>query len=126
VIGVVPVATLLKHPGIRFPAIVKVTRPATDAAALMVTDTPLETIAGTLRVTVTAAAELLVMVLVEIAAISLPARSIHRPPAAPESGLYANETVAPAGMIRERLSVATLAEKVVEDTVRALPLSEIV
>ena len=28
VIGVVPVATLLKHPGIRFPAIVKVTRPA--------------------------------------------------------------------------------------------------
>jgi hypothetical protein len=73
VIGVVPVAALLKHPGIRFPANVKVTRPATDATALMVIDTPLETIAGTLRVTVTAAAELLVMVLVEIAAISLPA-----------------------------------------------------
>jgi hypothetical protein len=41
VIGVDPVANLLKHPGIRFPAIEKLTRPATEADAVIVTGVPL-------------------------------------------------------------------------------------
>ena len=42
VIGVDPVADLLKHPGIRFPAIEKVTLPATETDAAIVIDAPLE------------------------------------------------------------------------------------
>jgi hypothetical protein len=41
VIGVDPVADLLKHPGIRFPAIEKLTRPETEADAVIVTGVPL-------------------------------------------------------------------------------------
>jgi hypothetical protein len=73
VIGVLPVATRLKHPGILLPAREKVTRPATERAALIETDVPLEIDVGTVKVTVIAAAELLVIVREDIAAISLPA-----------------------------------------------------
>jgi 23S rRNA A2030 N6-methylase RlmJ len=73
VIGVVPDAMRFMQPGIRFPAIVKVTRPATETRAVVVIDTPFETIAGIVRITEIAAEELFVIIRVEIAAISLPA-----------------------------------------------------
>lgn len=126
VMGVVPDATLLRQPGMRFPAIRNVTFPATETDAVIVTDDPFDIGSGIDKVTVIAAPELLVINRVLIAAISLPASSLQRPPAAPPLGAYANVTEAPAGMALLRVIVATLPEKLVEIIERALPLSEIV
>lgn len=51
VIGVVPLATLLKQPEILFPAILKVTRPATVADALIVIEVLFEIESATLSPT---------------------------------------------------------------------------
>jgi hypothetical protein len=48
-IGVDPLATLLKQPGIRFPAIEKVTLPATETDAVIVIEAPLEMESATVR-----------------------------------------------------------------------------
>lgn len=87
VIGVVPDATLLRQPGIRFPAIRKVTFPATETEAVIVTDNPFDIESGTDRVTLIAAPELFVIERVVIAAISLPASSFQRPVAVPPLGV---------------------------------------
>jgi hypothetical protein len=73
VIGVLPVAVRLKQAGIRLPPMVNVTRPATETSALIETNVPLEIEVGTVKVTLIAAVELLVMVRVDIAASSFPA-----------------------------------------------------
>ena len=86
VIGVAPDATLLRHPGMRFPAKRKVTFPVTETETLAVIDTPLEIESGTVSVTVICETELLVIDRVEIAVISFPAESIQRPLAAPPDG----------------------------------------
>jgi hypothetical protein len=62
VIGVEPLATLFKQPGIRFPAIVKVTLPATEAEALTVTDVLLLIESATVSPTEICTPELLVIV----------------------------------------------------------------
>ena len=71
--GVVPEATLLRHPLMRLPAIEKVTFPATETEAVTVAETPFDNGSGTVNCTEIGADELLVIVRVEIAAISLPA-----------------------------------------------------
>ena len=87
VIGVVPLAILFKHPGIRFPAIVKVTFPATETETVIVVEVPLVRESAAVRVTVIGEEELLVMERVVITAISLPAKSTQRPVAAPAEGV---------------------------------------
>jgi hypothetical protein len=66
-IGVVPTATLLRHPGILFPDKVNVTRPATETTEVIVVDTPLAIELDTSSVTEIAALELFVMIRGEIA-----------------------------------------------------------
>lgn len=116
VIGGVPVAALLRQPGIRFPAIVKLTFPATGTTALKVSEEPFETVAGTVRLTAITTPELLVMVRDVIAAISLPATSIQRPRASPEIGEYAKVTDAPETIALAKESVAVFPEKAVAVT----------
>ena len=72
-IGVLPLATLLRQPGILFPEIVKVTFPATETEAVIVVDDPFASWSATVRVTEMGEAELLEMERVVMAAISLPA-----------------------------------------------------
>jgi hypothetical protein len=62
VIGVVPEATLLIHPGILLLATVKVTFPATDTSTERVVLTPFDRESATVRVTLIGVEELLVMV----------------------------------------------------------------
>jgi hypothetical protein len=64
-IGVVPVAILLRHPGIRFEAIAKETLPATETVAVIVMEAPLAMESATDSATVIGALELLVIVLEE-------------------------------------------------------------
>jgi hypothetical protein len=61
-IGVVPLATLLRHPGIRFPAIEKLTIPATETDAVIVIVAPLDIESATDSPTETGTFELLVIV----------------------------------------------------------------
>ena len=87
-IGVVPVATLLKQPGMRFPAIAKETLPATETDAVMVIKEPFDMESATVSAAEIGVAELLVIVLVDMAAISLPAKSTILPAAVPALGVY--------------------------------------
>jgi hypothetical protein len=125
VIGRDPEANFLIHPLILFPPDVKVTEPAAPTETERVAPTPFESSAGTVNETEIAAPELLVMERDEIAAISFPARSIHRPPAAPDAGEYAKVTDAPAGIALERFKVTTDPEKLVDETDMEAPPSEI-
>ena len=61
-IGVDPMATLFKHPGMRFPEIAKVTFPATETIAVTVVDAPLVNWAETVRATEIGTLELFVIV----------------------------------------------------------------
>ena len=110
VIGGVPVAGLLRQPGIRFPAIVKLTFPATGTTAVNVSEEPFETAVGAERLTVITTPELLVIVREVIGAISFPAASIQRPEALPDSGEYAKVTVAPETIALAKVSVAVVPE----------------
>ena len=115
-IGGVPAATLLRQPGIRFPAIVKVTFPATGTTAVKVSEEPFETVVGAERLTAITTPEPFVIVLEVIGAMSFPAASIHRPEALPDSGEYAKVTVAPETIALAKVSVAVVPEKVVAVT----------
>jgi hypothetical protein len=71
--GVVPLASLLRHPGIRLPEIEKVTLPATETEAVIVVEAPFVRGSATVRVTAIGEEELFVIVRLVIDDISLPA-----------------------------------------------------
>ncbi len=73
VIGVVPDASLLIQPETLFPARKKVTLPETETATLIVAETPFDNGSGTESETEMGEDELLVIVRVVSAAISVPA-----------------------------------------------------